>query len=270
MHAGAQDLVGLGDVGIGELGEREFGLHVARPPRQPAAVEDDLRDRSCCARVRSGRPARRAADGTHRRRAGPSRTPGSASRDRRRPRRADAPVPPARPASAAAPPRSGRRPSRRSRRRRSRAPAPGRARRRRPADRRSATPATRRARRPRQRVLTSRIALQIAAEAASCSISTAPNAASVLPSELARSATEAAMPSSRSSVSARPCAPRPASPPAAGRNAEFGRCAAPDTSNGEPSAAVIARLAVDIVERRAAPACARSRASASPSASPPS
>ena len=33
--------------------------------------------------------------------------------------------------------------------------------------------------------------------------------------------------------------------PAAGRarNAEFGTCAAPDTSNGEPSAAVIARFA---------------------------
>ena len=29
MHAGAQDLVGFGDIGIGELGEREFGFHVA-------------------------------------------------------------------------------------------------------------------------------------------------------------------------------------------------------------------------------------------------
>src|SRR3984893_15483884 len=32
MYAGAQDLVGLGDIGIGKLGEREFGLHVV-PPR---------------------------------------------------------------------------------------------------------------------------------------------------------------------------------------------------------------------------------------------
>ena len=52
------------------------------------------------------------------------------------------------------------------------------------------------------------------------------------------------MPSSRSSVTARPCAARPASAPVAGRNAEFGRCAAPETSNGEPRAAVIARFAV--------------------------
>ena len=29
MHAGAQDLVGFGDIGVGELGEREFGFHVA-------------------------------------------------------------------------------------------------------------------------------------------------------------------------------------------------------------------------------------------------
>src|SRR4029079_7968788 len=32
MHAGAQDLVGFLDVGIGELRQREFGLHAA-PPR---------------------------------------------------------------------------------------------------------------------------------------------------------------------------------------------------------------------------------------------
>src|SRR5690242_20653692 len=31
MDAGAQDLVGFLDVGIGELGEREFGLHVRVP-----------------------------------------------------------------------------------------------------------------------------------------------------------------------------------------------------------------------------------------------
>ena len=31
MHAGAQDLVGFRDIGIGELGEREFGFHVADP-----------------------------------------------------------------------------------------------------------------------------------------------------------------------------------------------------------------------------------------------
>src|SRR3954463_12026547 len=29
MHAGAQDLVGLGDVGIGKLLQAEFGFHVA-------------------------------------------------------------------------------------------------------------------------------------------------------------------------------------------------------------------------------------------------
>jgi hypothetical protein len=39
-----------------------------------------------------------------------------------------------------------------------------------------------------------------------------------------------------------PRSPRPL--PAAARNAEFGTCAAPDTSNGEPSAAVMARFAV--------------------------
>ena len=52
------------------------------------------------------------------------------------------------------------------------------------------------------------------------------------------------MPSSRSSVSACPADPRSASPLIAARNADAGRCAAPDTSNGEPSAAVIARFAV--------------------------
>src|SRR3954469_4572309 len=29
MHAGAQDLVGFRDIGIGQLGERKFGFHVA-------------------------------------------------------------------------------------------------------------------------------------------------------------------------------------------------------------------------------------------------
>ncbi len=52
------------------------------------------------------------------------------------------------------------------------------------------------------------------------------------------------MPSSRSKVTASRGDPRSPSPPLAARNAEFGTCAAPDTSNGEPSAAVIARLAV--------------------------
>ena len=51
------------------------------------------------------------------------------------------------------------------------------------------------------------------------------------------------MPSSRSKVTAC-CEPRLASPPPAAPNAEPGTCAAPDTSNGEPSAAVIARFAV--------------------------
>src|SRR5580693_186279 len=31
MHAGAQDLVGFRDIGIGKLGEAEFGLHIAAP-----------------------------------------------------------------------------------------------------------------------------------------------------------------------------------------------------------------------------------------------
>src|SRR6185369_9911329 len=31
MHAGPQDLVGFGDIGIGQLGERKFGFHVALP-----------------------------------------------------------------------------------------------------------------------------------------------------------------------------------------------------------------------------------------------
>jgi hypothetical protein len=30
MHAGAQDLVGLRDIGVGELGQRKMGLHVFR------------------------------------------------------------------------------------------------------------------------------------------------------------------------------------------------------------------------------------------------
>jgi hypothetical protein len=32
MHAGAQDLVGFRDVGIGELRQAEFGLHAADVP----------------------------------------------------------------------------------------------------------------------------------------------------------------------------------------------------------------------------------------------
>jgi hypothetical protein len=47
--------------------------------------------------------------------------------------------------------------------------------------------------------------------------------------------------SSRSKVTAPD--PRSANAPTAVRNAEVGTCAAPDTSNGEPSAAVIARFA---------------------------
>src|SRR5262249_32321042 len=31
MHAGAQDLVGFLDIGVGELGQRELGLHAAAP-----------------------------------------------------------------------------------------------------------------------------------------------------------------------------------------------------------------------------------------------
>ena len=50
------------------------------------------------------------------------------------------------------------------------------------------------------------------------------------------------MPSSRSSVTA--CCATPSSANAPARNACRGRWAAPDTSNGEPSAAVIALTAV--------------------------
>ena len=53
MHAGAQDLVGFRDVGIGQLRQREFGLHAAAPARSPAAVEDVLWDRSCCGPARA-------------------------------------------------------------------------------------------------------------------------------------------------------------------------------------------------------------------------
>ena len=50
------------------------------------------------------------------------------------------------------------------------------------------------------------------------------------------------MPSNRSSVTASRGDPRSPRPFIAARNTEFGTCAAPDTSNGDPSAAVIARL----------------------------
>ena len=124
-----------------------------------------------------------------------------------------------------------------------------RARRPRPADRRSATPARRRARpwprtarrrertpRPPPRPHLRRFRPPRTATAA-------------LASEAARWAADAVMPSSRSSVTACPRRSEPAE--RAGRDRATpisGTCAAPETSNGEPSAAVIARLAVDIVE----------------------
>src|SRR5437588_4512357 len=47
MDAGAQDLVGFGDIGIGELGEREFGFHGAtarnRRPRLRMFLGSKLR-----------------------------------------------------------------------------------------------------------------------------------------------------------------------------------------------------------------------------------
>ena len=72
--------------------------------------------------------------------------------------------------------------------------------------------------------------LQAAAEAASCSISTAPNGASILPSELARSRHrrgDALQPQQRYRPLWRR---RGGQRAAAGRNAESGRCAAPETS----------------------------------------
>ncbi len=52
------------------------------------------------------------------------------------------------------------------------------------------------------------------------------------------------MPSSRTSVMAWPADPRPPNPLIDPRSAEPGTCAAPETSNGEPRATVIALLAV--------------------------
>ena len=74
MHAGAQDLVGLRDIGIGELREAEFGLHVAAPrvsrPRLRMFFGSKLwRTRS----LKRGK--RRAADGTRRHCAGSARAP---------------------------------------------------------------------------------------------------------------------------------------------------------------------------------------------------
>src|SRR5207244_9110680 len=86
---------------------------------------------------------------------------------------------------------------------------------------------------------TSRIAFQTSVEAASSIISAAPKPATSLVSEAARLAADAAMPSSRSNVTARPGEARAARLPAAGRNTELGRCAAADTSKDEPSAAVM-------------------------------
>ena len=82
--------------------------------------------------------------------------------------------------------------------------------------------------------------LQAWAEAASSRICADPKGASTSANAAARWAAETVMPSKRSKVSASRPAP---SPQASDRNAEFGRCAAPDTSKGEPSAAVIARFA---------------------------
>src|SRR5258708_142866 len=85
--------------------------------------------------------------------------------------------------------------------------------------------------------LTSRTELQIATEAASSTISATPKGASVLASAAARWAADAVMPSSRSNVTAVCGEPRSPSPLVSARNTEFGTCAAPDTSNGEPSPA---------------------------------
>ena len=83
MHAGAQDLVGFGDIGIGQLREARIRSSCRGSPRHPAAVEDVLGIEAAGGRVRSSaRKPARLADGTHRHCAGPARWPGSAWRGR--------------------------------------------------------------------------------------------------------------------------------------------------------------------------------------------
>ena len=102
MHAGAQDLVGFRDIGIGELREREFGFHVADISSIRPRLRMILGSKPW--RTRWPSAATPAACGWKTSIARQSaRTPGSARHGRRPPRRADAPAP-ARPASAATPP----------------------------------------------------------------------------------------------------------------------------------------------------------------------
>ena len=160
---------------------------------------------------------------------------------------------------AAAPPRSIRRPSRRSPRRRYRATALAEAHRRRLADRRCARPATRRASPLAANGVTSRTETQIAAEAASSTVSAVPNCANALPSAAARWATEAAIPSSRNSVTA--CLRSET-----GQRA-YRRAATPSSADAPPPTHRMASRArpssrdwPQYHQARAAPACARSRA----------
>ena len=69
MHAGAQDLVGFRDVGIGELREGEIGLHLnARP--HPSGIENALRIETVLDPFGQCRNALRLAAGTRRWRRG--------------------------------------------------------------------------------------------------------------------------------------------------------------------------------------------------------
>ena len=81
--------------------------------------------------------------------------------------------------------------------------------------------------------ITSRTDLQNGRDVVSSSVASAPNGFSSASSERIRCATEGATPSSRSAVTARAA---PVTRTATGA----GRCAAPDTSFGEPIAALIA------------------------------
>ena len=210
--------------------------------------------------------AGRLRDETHRRRAGPLRRRGSAWRGRRRRRPAGAPARPARPASAAAPPRSGRRPNRRSRRR--------------SEPRASAWPSAP----PEAGGQTIRHTGHDAERAAggkrldvadrsstpprrpsSCSISAAPNGASALPSEAARSATEAAMPSSRSRVIACPLTAEVASAPTSKPKRRARQMRRAGDIEGRAQRRRHRLVRGDVIKPGAASACARFQASASPS-----
>jgi hypothetical protein len=91
--------------------------------------------------------------------------------------------------------------------------------------------------------ITSRTPSQSAADALSSTISADPNDFSVVLNDSARCDADAVMPSRRIMVSDWSGEAISPSGPCVVRNADPGRCAAPETSKGEPSAAVIALLA---------------------------